>query len=51
MSLLYFPINLQAPVIRCAIAGNLLFGASNLGLIRRNFAAPLDNWLFANAQL
>lgn len=51
MSLLYFPINVQASVILCAIIGNLSFGASNLGLIRRNFAAPLDNWLFANAQL
>jgi hypothetical protein len=51
LSLLYFPINVNAPVIPCAITGNLLFGISNLGLIRRNFAAPLDNWLFANAQL
>jgi hypothetical protein len=51
LSLLYFPINVNAPVIPCAFAGNLLFGVSNLGLIRRNFAAPLDNWLFANAQL
>jgi len=51
LSLLYFPINVNAPVIPCAFTGNLLFGASNLGLIRRNFAAPLDNWLFANAQL
>ena len=51
LSLLYFPINANAPVIACAIAGNLLFGISNLGLIKRNFAAPLDNWLFANTQL
>lgn len=51
LSLLYFPINVQAPVIPCAITGNVLFGASNLGLIRRNFTAPLDNWIFANAQL
>jgi hypothetical protein len=51
LSLLYFPINVNAPVIPCAFTGNLLFGLSNLGLIRRNFAAPLDNWLFANAQL
>jgi hypothetical protein len=51
LSLLYFPINANAPVIPCAITGNLLFGISNLALIKRNFAAPLDNWLFANAQL
>jgi hypothetical protein len=51
LSLLYFPINANAPVIPCAFTGNLLFGISNLGLIKRNFAAPLDNWLFANAQL
>jgi hypothetical protein len=51
LSLLYFPINANAPVIACAIAGNLLFGISNLGLIKRNFAAPLDNRLFANTQL
>jgi len=51
LSLLYFPINANAPVIACAIAGNLLFGISNLGLIKRNFAARLDNRLFANTQL
>jgi hypothetical protein len=51
LSLLYLPVNANAPVIPCAFTGNLLFGASNLGLIKRNFAAPLDNWLFANAQL
>jgi len=51
LSLLYFPINANAPVVPCAFTGNLLFGVSNLGAIKRNFAAPLDNWLFANAQL
>jgi len=51
ISLLYFPTNAKATVIPCAITGNVLFGASNLGSIKRNFAAPLDNWLFANTQL
>ena len=51
LSLLYFPINAKATVIPCTFSGNLLFGVSNLGSIKRNLAAPLDNWLFANTQL
>jgi len=34
-----------------AVTGNVLFGASNLGSIKRpGFQAPLDDWRFANTE-